>query len=257
MYRNVKAELIKIFKSKEIYILMIIYTILFVLVFFQYTINTKSNVIEEKLKNPTNLYSLFLFLFSSFFNIIFCIVMGVSVVSKEYVNNTIQSHIHFVGRFKGILAKTIALAITVCLFTGYIIMVGIALGLYHSIHIDMNCILGRFLICFISTFLLSVFVMMIATLTKSVSKTSILCSIIFFGQMFLPSVIVKYISYLSAYHYVSPKAIKYFNNISGLDSVKLLSTSLSSNFEIAGSCIIYMLVCVIIQMIILRRREFN
>lgn len=82
----IKAEWLKIIKPKFLWVLFSAYTILFLLLFYQYTLNTSANVIEPALKNPVNLYSLFIAMFSAFLNIVFAVAIGSHLATKEYTH---------------------------------------------------------------------------------------------------------------------------------------------------------------------------
>ena len=158
----IKSELLKLIKAPFIWVLSSAYLIVFLIIFYQYTLNGNANVIEPLLKDPTNLYSLFIILFSTFFNVFFAVTLGGQVASKEFSNNTIGCLIQNSGRYKGFMAK-IALIVIVCFsFIMFLILLGILLGLTVSGKVDnfsfIN-LLKRFAIGFFSTFLMSLFSM--------------------------------------------------------------------------------------------------
>ena len=223
------------------------------------SLNGNANVIEPLLKDPTNLYSLFIILFSTFFNVFFAVTLGGQVASKEFSNNTIGCLIQNSGRYKGFMAK-IALIVIVCFsFIMFLILLGILLGLTVSGKVDnfsfIN-LLKRFAIGFFSTFLMSLFSMTVSIILKSTSKSNIFCIILFLGQSFMPFTISKYLLYFNPYYYLSVFSGSVFCNLKELTWISFRTTNTMSAYENVGLLFLYAIICFTIQILIYRKREY-
>ena len=255
----IRAELIKLLKAPFLWILSSAYIVMNLLLFYQYTLNDGANVIEPLLKNPVNLYSFFLIMFAVFFNIFFSVLLGSNVVGKDFSDNTIQCVIQSSGRYKSFAAKIAVIFLVSFVFLCVVVIMGILLGFVHSTDLSQFSVtelLERFAISFLSTVLLSFFSMTIAVILKSASKSNIFCILLILSQNFLPYDISRFLAYLNPYYYLSVFSDSAFSNLKGLSFVKFGSANSMSAVENIGMLIVFAAVCMLVQFIIYKKREY-
>lgn len=257
--KYVRAELIKIFKKPFIWTMSSIYTIIFVVIFYQYTLNTEANVIEPLLKNPENMYSFLVLLFTTILNIIFSALLGGQVVSEEYRSNTISCMIQNTGRYKCYFAKIGILLIISCIFTIFLICIGIFLpyivfGVFKGISIVGIC--RRFIICVTATFLISLFSMTLASIVKNVLASNLICIVSLLATQFLPYNLSKYLNYINPYFYLSRFVDSAFGNLKELSFIKIGTMNSMSMSKNATLLCVYCIICVVIQIGIYKKREY-
>ena len=260
MINYVKAELLKILKTRFIWILSGAYFLLFISFFYQFTFNEDANVMEILLKDSINLYSFFIIMFTAFFNIIFAVAIGSHIGSKEFSYNTMQNSIQSSGRYNLLIAKIITWLILTVIFVLSIASLGILLGLIHEPIIRMFSMfdfISRLSFGISSTFLLGLFAMTVSTILRSTSKSNVLCLILFLGQNLLPfSRSTKFLYYINPYYYISYYADFMFSNLKGLShqSFSTINTLTSSQNVL---CIFgYFAICLVVQFLIFRKREY-
>ncbi|MDD2370936.1 MAG: ABC transporter permease [Firmicutes bacterium] len=261
MLNYIRAEWIKIIKTRFLWILLGMYTLIFILLFYQFTLNEGANVIEPLLKNSINLYSFFIIMYSAFLNIIFAVTLGSHIAANDYSYNTIQTNIQLSGRYRLFISKLLVMLILVVLFVFFIALIGILLGLIHEPIVSMFSLsdfLKRLAFGITSTYLMGLFAMTVATIFKSTSRSNIICIILFLGQSLLPyGSHMKYLHYLNPYFYVSYFAEGLFSNLKGLSNITV-STINTLNFSQNIMLIVgYCLVCFAIQFLIFNRREYS
>jgi ABC-type transport system involved in multi-copper enzyme maturation permease subunit len=257
--RYVKAELIKIGKTHFLWVLGASYILIFLLFFSQYTINKDANVIEPMLKNPVNLYSFFLLIFSLFFNIVFAVAIGSFLGGKEYSYNTIQISIQSSGRYKGTFAGFLTLFIITSIFIIVIVLLGTTLGLVHTRNLsnfNLRELINRFVVALVSTYLIGLLAMTVSKLLKSTSKANIICIILLLASNVLPYGLSKYLVYFQPYYYISKYANDSFSNLKGLKSITFYGENNISSIMNFMCILLYIGICVTIQIIIDKKREY-
>lgn len=253
-----KAELIKNLKTKFIWILSGFYIMIFILMFYQYTLNNEAGVIEPLLKESVNLYSFFIIIFTAFFNIFFSVTLGSHVASCDFSYNTMQKTVQNSGRYKPFFAKIIFLLFIASAFIIIISILGILLGLFHGKIETFNIgdYLLRCIIGIVSTFLLSLLAMLISTILKSTSRGNIFCILLLMAQNFLPFKISRYLGLLNPYYYVSSFSDKVFSNLKGLEFINFTSRNNMSALQNIISLIFYFMICLSALVFILKKREY-
>lgn len=265
--RYIKAEVIKLLKSPFIWVMSSVYIVLFLILGYQYTLNTSANVIEPELKNPVNLYSFFIIMFAAFFNVIFAVILGGQVAGKDFQTGTIQLFVQNAGRYKGFLAKIALIAIVCVCFIAIVVILGVILGLSVSNlsaseitkitdEIFTMDLLKRFAIGFLSTFLISLFSMTVAILLKNTSKSNLICCLLFLVQNFLPFNICKYLFYLNPYYYLSIFSDSVFGNLKNLQNISFGTNNTMTEYVNIGLLVVYASVCLVVQVVVYRKREY-
>ena len=256
----IKAELIKILKTKFIWITIIVYLLIYFLLFYQYTLNKSSNVIEPSLFNSVNLYSFFLLSFSAYFNIIWAVSIGSHVAGAEYSYNTIQNTIKSSGRYRPTISKAVILAILNFGFLAILIIFGLVLGIFHSSSFHgflISHLLLQIAVAFLSTYLISLIAMTLSKIFRSTAKSNIICIILFLSQAFTTAGLHKYLNFLIPYYYVSGLVRTCFSNILGLKYVSFNIENNLKSFQNAMGILIIFTVCLALQFIIDRKREYD
>lgn len=256
----VKAEWLKIMKTKFLWVLFSAYTVLFLLLFYQYTLNTSANVIEPALKDPVNLYSLFIAMFSAFLNIVFAVAIGSHLAAKDYTYQTIQNLIQATGRYRSTAAQIAVLAALILGFLIYISLLGMVLGSFFQPvnQFSFLNLIKRLAVGFITTFPIGLFAMTMSKLFKSTAKGNMLCIVLLLGQNFLPATdLTKYLNYLVPYYYVSEYSINCFSNLQNMNAITFRSVGIMTPLQGAVGIIIYIAVCLLIQFIIDKKREYH
>ena len=237
----------------------LVYLMIYFVIFYQYTLNTDGNVIEPLLKNPENAYSFFVILFAAILNVIFAVVLGGQIISKEYTNNAINCLIQSSGRYRSFFAKISILFFVSCSFVLILIIMGIFLPRIifgMSDGISLISLFQRFLIGAISTFLISLFSMTISVIFKSATKSNVICIGILFVTQFMPYELSKYLNFVNPYYYLSTFSDSVFSNLKGLSFIKFGTLNTMSEMQNICLLLVYGAVCLTVQFIIYKKREY-
>lgn len=251
--------MIKLLKAPYIWIMSLVYLMIYFAIFYQYTLNSDGNVIEPLLQNAENTYSFFVILFAAILNVIFAVVLGGQIFSKEYTSNTINCLIQNSGRYKSFFAKILILFLVSCFFVLILIIMGILLPCIlfgMSDGISLISLLERFLIGVISTFLISLFSMTISVILKNAAKSNIICIGLLFVTQFMPYELSKYLNFINPYYYLSTFSDSAFSNLKGLSFIKFGTLNAMSEIQNICLLLLYGTVCLTIQLIIYKKREY-
>lgn len=256
----IQAEAIKIFKSWFFWIMIAVHVVIFILLFFQFTLNESSNVIEPLLKQSENLYSFFILFFSAIFNTVFAVLLGSRVVSLEYSGNTTGSMVQAAGRYKPFIAKGCILLISASLMTTILFLIGIILPIIFWNDVGSMALGGiclRMLFGIVSTFMISLFSMTMSVLLRNVSRGNTVSLLVLLSTQFLPYNVSKYFLYLNPYYYLSSFSDRVFNNLKGLSNISFGTQNTMSDLLNIGLLILYGGVCVLSQVLVYKKREYS
>lgn len=248
----IKAELIKLLKTKFIHTISITCLIFMLFLFIQH-MNQNSELYEPSIKLPFNNASFFLALFASLLNSFWAISLGSYLGAGEISNNSIYTTLHLLGRHKTTVIKYYVLSIVTVVYTIIIVFVGLMVSSicfgFSLDGVQITTLINQFLFTIFETIVFGMLGMTFSKMTSSTTAGNIIGLTFVFGLTLLPSEIFNYIKYISPLFYCSGPLASIFSNINNnlIYINKLNLNSITFNifilvlFIIVSTCIQYLI----------------
>lgn len=250
----VKAEIIKIVKDPLLWILSLVYFV----IFYVLVISSLSGIHYGKI-TAFAMSSYVLFIFGFGLNCIYAVLVGTHVVGKEFSERTILFLVQNEGRYRSILAKIMTVFIVDAFFVLLLTFFGFGIGIVNQVDFGefvLEKLFEQFSIVFVGTFLLSLFSMTVTIMIKNEANANIICVALCLGQTFLPKEISRLLCHLSPTEYLSSQMARIFGELQKIYNVKLTISNQWSTSENMLFLSLYTVICVVIQFMIAKKREY-
>jgi len=226
---QLRAELLKIKNLKLLYIVSIICWLICFLLFFQYTLNPNSGIVEAELYQAHNNATFFLAVFVVLLSNIWATLTGSYIGAYEYSQSSIILTVSNSGRYKTTLWKLVAYAVVVLAN----IVIGYCLGFLSAtlcfgiqkIGISFSQIAFQIFNTFLVSLCIGILAMTVSMLLKHFFAAIACLFVVLFGAMFLPGNLAVLFYILSPYAYISANTEAIYANIAHLDNFALVNSN--------------------------------
>lgn len=193
-------------------------------------------------------------------NVIPAVLIGCYIGARDYRNRTASSAVHWGGRYGPLAGKAVATFVVLTVFVVATGVLGFLLGLAHDTtmaHIDILELLEQLALGILTTAAMGLLALTVATLVRNLAVANLVCLVVLFGQMFLPSSVGQAIRFANPLTFVGVFADPAFSNLSGLTNV---AVSFSSDLGVSQSIfglVIYVACCLTALSLVARFREYR
>ena len=255
----IRAELIKLRRSKLVWVVGGLCALFDVFLFAIYTANG-SSVFEPELLPLGQLAALFLCSFIAIANVIPAVLIGGYVGAQDYGDRVAGSAVHWGGRYQSLAGKVVATVLALCTLVVATALFGLLLGLAHDTnlaHLDLLRLLHQTGLGMLATAMLGLFALTVATLVRSLALANLITVVTLFGQMFLPPRLGQVTRFVNPLACLGDAAESAFSTLDGLRN---FSTSFGNGLSLGQSVIglvVYVFCCLAALCLVARFREYR
>lgn len=227
MLPKFKVEIIKLMKTKFIYISFIFYLLIAFNLVFQKVGNENSGVFDANLSHPYQIISLLLLVLILFSNIL-GLIIGTYFGASEYQFKTWSLLLNKYSINQIIHSKLVAIFITSISLHMIVICVGFSLGLFFydtsGVSFGFAQLLLQIVISIFTLMATAIFGFFIAFMLKSVSLGNIIGLFILLISLFYGGVL-PFVNYLSPQWYLTPIYAEFFGNLNNSPGLQIGSSN--------------------------------